>query len=246
MKRQLVGRARRIAALAALAAGAVLLMGSYEGGAVEGGGAIAGTVRLEGTPPALEPHVVEDEAFVPVCGETVRNEQVIVGADGSLANVVVWIDGITSGALAEPRNLRLDQIGCVYTPHVAATTRGSEMVITSSDSTLHNTHGIQERRTVFNLALPNAGIEIPRRLTRPGIVAVQCDAGHTWMSAFVHVFEHPYFGVTGEDGSFTLSDVPAGTYTVRAWHERYGELTSEVTVTTAGTATWDPSFTAEP
>jgi len=231
-----------LGALILLAAACTLLMGAYTGGAVADGGTVTGTIRLAGPAPELTAHVVEDQAFVAICGATVPNEQVVAGAEGELANVVVWIDGITAGAPAEPSTARLDQIECRYTPRVSAVTRGTELTITSSDETLHNTHGTQGRRTVFNLALPTAGIEIPRRLNRPGVVDVACDAGHTWMAAWVHVFEHPYFAVTAEDGRFELPDVPAGAHTLRAWHESFGEQTIEIELTAGGTANWDVSF----
>jgi hypothetical protein len=100
---------------------------------------------------------------------------------------------------------------------------GTRLAVVNSDSVLHNVHAVQidgpSPITVFNLAMPLKGQRLPAVLKRPGVVHVRCDAGHTWMSAYVRVFEHPYFAVSDARGQFTLEAVPAGEHTVELWHE---------------------------
>ena len=225
--------------------GCLLLVGSYSGGAVTNGGSVSGTISIPADFAALPVHVVEDPALAAFCGDTVANDEVVSGEAGELANAVVWIDGIESGKAAVPGELVLDQVGCIYAPRIAAAVVRSQLTITSSDETLHNTHGVTGQRTVFNLAIPTAGVEIDRRLNRPGVIDIKCDAGHTWMAAVVHVFEHPYFAVTGADGRFELGDVPPGTYSLHVWHEHFEEQIHEVTVTEGGVTTLDTSLAAE-
>ncbi|MEE9612082.1 MAG: carboxypeptidase regulatory-like domain-containing protein, partial [Desulfatiglandales bacterium] len=90
------------------------------------------------------------------------------------------------------------------------------------------------KKTVFNLALPLKGQKIKKRLRRPGMLSVKCDAGHTWMSAYVYVSKHPYYSVTDKKGSFEIKDVPPGTYMLKAWHEAFGTMKKKVTVSAKG------------
>ena len=104
-------------------------------------------------------------------------------------------------------------------PHVQAVTVGTPLALINSDAVLHNVHGSAGPVQVFNVAMPIRNQHLPTKLTRPGLVHLQCDAGHTWMSAWIAVFDHPYFAVTGGDGQYAIKDVPAGHYTVEYWHE---------------------------
>lgn len=232
-------RVLRASVLASAALTISLLLVGYVSEPVTNGGTIRGTVTLSGTPPAQPAHRVTDSTQVPACGSAVENDQVVTGTGGKLANAVVWIDGIERGAPARPGSITLGQEGCRFVPRIQATTRGSRVTVSSRDATLHNVHAKLGRRTVFNLALPAKGVRINRTLNQPGAIEVNCDAGHTWMSATIHVFEHPYFAVTGNDGIFEIANVPPGQHTVKIWHERYGIQTRRLTVTAGGTATWD-------
>jgi len=92
----------------------------------------------------------------------------------------------------------------------------------NSDAVLHNVHAVATGptpATVFNLAMPFKGQKLPIPMRKPGLMKLQCDAGHTWMSGYIYVFEHPYYAVTDEKGAFTIKDVPPGDYTVEMWHE---------------------------
>lgn len=198
--------------------------------AAAGAGELRGTVRYAGAaPPAAALPVHKDRE---ACGASVPDESLLV-AGGGLANVVVQLRGVP-GAAPRPVRATLDQDHCRFRPHVQAVPVGSTMDIVSSDPVLHNVHGWIGRATVFNQAMPTPGQRVPRRLDRPGIIQVKCDV-HDWMSAWVLVVEGPA-AVSGADGGFALKDLPAGSYTVVAWHERLGERIAQVTVPASGAA----------
>ncbi len=205
---------------------------AYDGGAVEGGATLSGTVKFTGTAPAAESHAIPaDEEY---CGGIqVTKEELVVADGGALANVVVYLDKVEAGKAATPGKVVLDNEQCRYAPHVVAVTVGSTIEVTNSDPVLHNTHAKGPVGNSFNVALPNQGQVIPQRMRQPGLMKVGCDV-HAWMSAYVAVFSHPYFAVTGTDGAFEMTDVPPGTYTLVYWHEKLGRKTQEVTVTSEG------------
>ena len=70
---------------------------------------------------------------------------------------------------------------------------------------------------------------------------IKCDV-HAWMKSHCFVMEHPFFGVTDLEGRYSIPDLPPGTYTLRAWHERLGELDQEVTVTADGATPADFTY----
>jgi len=180
--------------------------------------AVSGTVKLGGSPPRLPALKVTKDASV--CGGDKPSEAVVVGKAGALANVVVSLRVAKPPSAPAPTpNAAVDQKGCTYRPHVQAVTVGTSLALVNSDAVLHNVHGHTGPVQVFNVAMPIRNQRVPTRLTRPGLVQLQCDAGHSWMAAWIYVFDHPYFAVTGGDGKFEIKDVPAGHYTVEYWHE---------------------------
>ena len=186
--------------------------------AAHANGSVTGVVKLGGPAPALPAHKVTKDAAV--CGADKPNESVVVSKTGALANVVVSLRAPRSPSPPPPTaNAALDQKGCRYEPHVQAVTVGTSLALVNSDAVLHNVHGSAGPVQVFNLAMPIRNQRIPTKLTRPGLVRLQCDAGHTWMNAWISVFDHPFFAVTGPDGSFQIKNVPPGHYAVDYWHE---------------------------
>jgi plastocyanin len=224
--------------------------------AVRANGSVVGTVKLGGKPPSLPPRpVVKDGS---VCGASKPNEAVIIGPGGALENVVVSLRPPKPATPPPPTaGAAVDQVGCQYKPHVQAVTVGTTLTLVNSDRVLHNIHavawteiGSADRSPsrggagtlpgspngvgpvqTFNVAMPIKDQRLPTKLTRPGLVRLQCDAGHTWMNAWLYVFEHPYFAVTGADGKFQIKDVPAGHYTVNLWHEPLDGKGAGVTTT---------------
>ena len=233
-------RAARIALLSLIPMG--LLLVGYTVQPVTNGGTVQGSVRLTGATPRLQPYPVTDPTQRGACTAAVQNEELVIGTGGSLGNAVIWIEGITAGAATRRAELELDQRGCRYTPRVQAAAIGSQLTVISSDATLHNVHARDGKRSVFNLAMPAKGMRVRRPLARPGVIEVKCDAGHTWMHAWIHVFNHPYFAVTAADGRFSIPNVPPGRYTVKVWHERYPVQTRQLDVAAGGAVTWDVSF----
>jgi plastocyanin len=235
-----------VPALAIAAALALLVSpraaAEYRGGKVKGAGHVRGGLRLPGEKPT--PKQVVPEKDRSVCKPHV-DPSLIVGDEGAIANAIVWLDGVTEGKPLAPGNATIDQVGCLYTPRVQALALGSRLSFRNSDATFHNVHAYAEPEgdTAFNLATPQGSRETTRTVDEVGILSFKCDAGHSWMRAWVRVFEHPYFAVTGTDGAFALADVPPGTYTLRAWHETLGELSREIEVKGGATAKVDLAFT---
>lgn len=182
------------------------------------GGGIEGTVKLEGPPPALAPLKVTKDGRA--CGKELPNEAVQIGSGGALKNVVVSIKGLKPPTPpAGAQGAVIDQRSCQYVPHVQAVTVGTRINVVNNDAILHNVHANAGPKTIFNLAMPIKGLSLFQTCSHPGLLKLTCDAGHPWMSAYVWVFEHPYYAVTGADGSFRILDVPPGEYTLEYWHE---------------------------
>ncbi len=212
--------------------------GGYMAGPVAGGGTVTGIVKFDGTPPP--PETIEVSKDNAVCGEEKVRVTVEVGAEGGLANAVVWIDGIAKGKdWGSMPSAMVDQKDCSYTPHIQLAKEGATIEIVNSDAVLHNIHAYHnDTETLFNLAQPMQGMKTPKTLSKSGPVHLKCDV-HSWMSAWVFVAGHPYYAVTDAGGTFSLGDVPPGDYTVKAWHEKLGEKSLPVTVAAGGTATAD-------
>ncbi len=178
-----------------------------------------------------------------VCGKKgIPDESLIVATDGALANAVASLEGVPTGAAAQPAEAKLDQTACRFIPHVQSATVGGRLVVHNSDKVLHNVHAFRGADTAFNIALPMPQMKSTQSLKEPGVLTLRCDAGHTWMSAHVAVFAHPYHAVSGKDGRFTIAEVPPGKYTLRVWHETLGERTAQVTVAGDGKASASIAF----
>ncbi len=146
-----------------------------------------------------------------------------------MANAVVVLKGVP----AEPAPMEglIDQVNCQFVPHAQVLPVGSTLRVTSSDPVLHNAHGLSEDgSTVFNVAVPFPGVEAPVKLDEPGVIKLRCDAGHTWMSAYVVTTENAHFALTDADGQFTLENIPAGSYELEIWHEWLGTHSEEVKI----------------
>jgi plastocyanin len=193
-------------------------------------GTIHGQVRLDGTPPPMQD--VRFGSFAE-CAAQYRGP-VPVGDvlvhDGLVENVFVYIQsGLGERVFAIPTTpVEIDQKGCLYHPRVAGAQVGQLIDFVNSDPTLHNVHGTPKASPGWNFALSRAGTQRQTRIDRPEImVSVRCDL-HPWMQGWIGVVDHPYFAVTGADGSFRLAGVPPGTYTLTAWHERFGTRSQQV------------------
>lgn len=192
---------------------------------------VAGRVEFIGAPPQMGRLPID-----PICGVTGAgtpySEEVVVGDDGGLGNVFVYVStGIDEDFPAPPEPRVLDQRGCVYTPHVVGVQSGQYLEFHNSDRTMHNLHTRPRFSRPMNRGHVQGAGPIRTRFVEPEImVEVTCDV-HGWMKAYVGVVDHPYFAVTREDGTFSFpTRLPPGTYTVTAWHERYGTQDHEVVI----------------
>lgn len=200
-------------------------------------GRLTGVVKYTGKVPAAQPvKVTKDTA---ICGkEPIYDEALLVGKKGGLANVVVIVEGVKSGgkATGAPAAAVLQQEGCRYTPHVQVVAPGATLTMKNADSTLHTVHAYHDGATLFNDVTATSGSQATENLDDPGPISFKCDAGHTWMSAWIYVVDQPYYAVTDPDGAFAIDGLPPGTYTVRTWHERRGVRTQQVTIAGGKTA----------
>lgn len=204
--------------------------GGYQGGPVTDGGTITGKITYSGAP--VEPEVVAVDKDQEVCGDSIEVVKVQTDAAGGLANAVVRITDITSGKPLDSLGSEfvLDQVNCVYVPAVVIVPVGESLTVLNSDGILHNIHTTPFDNPPLNVAQPATQPEIMSDpFSIPEIIPVGCDV-HKWMNAHVVVVDQPYAVVTGSDGSFTLTDVPPGTYTVEVWHAELGTQTATVTV----------------
>ncbi len=243
---------RLLAALVVMA-GLVAPALAYEVATVADAGVVAGVVKFTGPPPKLEPLAVNKNRDV--CGDRKDAEALVLGPDLGVRGSVILVEGVARGK-KPGAEVVLDNNRCVFVSHVSAVMAGERARVKNSDAILHNTHGFLGKPTVFNLALPNRDqmIDITKRLTRPGVIRVVCDA-HPHMSAWMIVHDSPYYAVTDERGAFRIDGVPPGTYKVTLWHEGfrpkgldkdgrplYDEprtITREITIAPRATATVD-------
>jgi hypothetical protein len=197
------------------------------------GAEIKGRVRYAGTESPAALPVTRD---LKVCGSNQPDESLLVSKDRGLKNVVAFLkEAPAAVAPSSPKEHVLDQVGCRYAPHVIAAQVGDRLLAVNSDSLLHNVRGTAtDGKTPFNVAMPLAGMKRAFELKEPGLIRTGCDAGHTWMTAYVQVFAHRFFAVTGDDGRFVLPNVPPGKYTLVVWHERLGQSAQSLTVTSRG------------
>ena len=195
-------------------------------------GNVAGRVVVEG--PVPENPAVKMSAD-PFClrahpgGTTFEN---VVVENGGLENVFVYVkDGLGNYYFDVPAEaVKLDQRGCRYNPHVFGVRAGQPIEITNSDETLHNVHAMAELNQPFNIGQGQAGVKNTKTFTAQEVMIMfKCDV-HPWMNAYAGVMSHPYFAVTANGGKFELRKLPAGTYTIEAWHEKLGTQTQQVTL----------------
>jgi plastocyanin len=196
---------------------------------------VNGTVTFDGKAPALKPLSVEAE---PVChkkhgGKPAPNEALVLGPGNTMANILVFVSkGLPAGkTFPVPKTpVTLDQDGCVYKPHVMGIMVGQTYRILNNDGILHNIHTLPKVNPAFNRGQPATVKEMTTTFPKPeNVFQVKCDV-HPWMSAYIGVFTHPFFAVTGPDGKFSLPNLDAGTYEITAWHERLGTQSASITV----------------
>ncbi len=205
-------------------------------------GKVVGIVSVAGVAEKPKPlPVFKSRSF---CGATVANETLLVGADGRLRNAAVILRPLSGGIVAQPKKLVLDNQHCAFTPHVQVAPRGSELLLKNSDPILHTVHARLGRETLFNVGLPKWR-QVTKRLDRVGVIKIDCDVLHTWMSAVIIVTDSPYSYVSNEKGEFQMDGIPAGSYEIEIWHERLGRQLQRIFVRDNGTTDVNVVFSPE-
>jgi plastocyanin len=207
-------------------------------------GSVKGKVTFAGDPPQRRQIQMSADPKCEAANPGGRLGDVYLVNGGTFQNVFVYVkDGLAGKTFPVPAQpVEIDQKGCMYVPHVLGIMVGQELVIKNGDDTLHNVHALPEKSKQFNNAMPMKDMVIKKKFTAPEVmVRFKCDV-HPWMSAFIGVLDHPFYAVSGADGTFEIKNLPAGSYTIEAWHEAAGTQTQQVTVTDDGSATADFAF----
>ena len=186
----------------------------------------------------------------PVCAgrhqDAAMTEKIVGDGAGHLGNVFVYVKtGVTGGPYPAPATAaNIDQKGCQYHPHVQGVMVGQKVEIVNSDSTLHNIHARPTANAEFNQGQPFQGMKMEHTFDKAEVmIPFRCDV-HPWMASYVGVLDHPFFAVSKPDGSFEIANLPAGSYTIEAWHEELGAQTMDVTVAAGAAA--DANFEFKP
>ena len=193
---------------------------------------VSGMVSFTGEVPRFPPvNMSAEPDCVQLHGGRVPSDRVLVN-DGKLQDALIWVSKGLEGKRFPVRTdpVSLDQKGCIYKPHVVAVQAGQPLNITNSDPTTHNVHPLPRENREWNKSQTSGAPAIDYAFPRAEMkIAVKCNI-HPWMQAYVHVLDHPYFAVTDANGAFEIGNLPPGTYTLQAVHERLGEQEMEFTV----------------
>jgi len=208
-------------------------------------GSITGRVLFQGDPPVM-PAI--DMASNPNCEKQHKTpwkaETVVVNPNGTLRYTFVWIkDGLPKARWAPPAEaVKLEQTGCVYEPHVLGIMEDQQFEILNNDPVNHNVHAESQVNPAWNESQPPRAEHKFKKFESEEVLFPMTCSVHPWMRSYVGVSPHPFFAVTGEDGTFTLKGVPPGTYTIEAVHEKYGKKEGKLTLAPSGTASLDFTY----
>jgi plastocyanin len=202
---------------------------------------VTGTITFDGKAPALKPLAMDaDPACKKKHATPAPSEALVLGSGNTMGNIIVYVSkGLPAGKTwpAPKTPVTLDQNGCQYKPHAQGIMVGQAYRILNSDGILHNVHSLPKINPTFNKPMPPTLKETTTTFTKPEpIFQIKCDV-HPWMTAYIGVFTHPFFSVTGTDGKFTISGLDPGTYEITAWHEsgvRPGGLAAQTASVTVG------------
>jgi len=195
------------------------LTAGYKVVSMQNMGTLSGRVALDSLDSYLATLAIQRDQEV--CGASHPNPS-HPGKSGGVKGCIVWLEGIKQGKdFTNNADPKMDQLGCEFLPHTIIMRQGKTLVVHNSDNALHNFHVYNDDVSLVNEAQPEGAP--PREitsLTKPGIYKTICDV-HPWMRGFICVAEHPYYTMTDSAGSFTFTDVPPGTYTLKLWRDNW-------------------------
>ena len=201
-------------------------------GIIYAGGSITGTITFEGKAPKMKPLKVDADPICVANNEIApQKEWLILDENKGVKNALVFItEGLNIDYSPPEEPVVIDQKGCIYSPHVVGIMAGQQLDILNNDGTLHNIHALPKVNKEFNKAQPRSKKKLSVKFEKPEApFKVKCDV-HPWMGAYIGVFDHPCFAVSGDDGTYIISDLKPGEYVIEAWHEKLGSQTANVTV----------------
>jgi len=206
-------------------------------------GTLRGRITFHGAAPAKTAISMNAEAWCEAAHkkDPVFDQAVMVGKDAGLANAFVYIQAGLEGKTFEPvkETVTIDQHGCMFQPRAIGIRAGQTLIVTNSDEVSHNIHPLAKNNREWNQQQPPQSPALQRKFARAEVmIPVKCNV-HAWMHAYIGVVEHPYFAVTGPDGSFAWINVPPGDYTIAVWHEKLGEQSRQVHLEKSGQAAVD-------
>ena len=211
-----------------------------------GGGTVTGKITYEGTPAKQKPIDMSKE---PSCAKQyttpATTETVVTGPNNALENVVVYISQGAPDEAAPSKAAVFTQKGCRYLPHVLAFQVNQELNVLNEDQTSHNIHPLPKINREWNKSQPPGSPPIVDKYDKPEMIAVKCNI-HPWMHGTFAVLKNSHYAISGQDGGFTLPNLPPGKYTVTAFHESYGDQSQEVTISGSETKTVSFTFKAKP
>ncbi len=209
-------------------------------------GTVTGKINFSGAKPTMPTIKMDaDKKCVAMhSGKPVSSQQVEVNSNGTLKDVFIYVKSGLEGKKfpAPSQAVTITQEGCMYHPHVFGLMVNQPLEIVNADATLHNIHALPKNSAQFNIAQPNKGMKMTKKFDKPEVmVKIKCEV-HNWMSAYAGVVDNPFYAVSDDQGNFTIKNLPAGTYTIEAWHEKYGPKTMSVTVGPSDTKTVDFTY----
>ncbi|HJM84123.1 MAG TPA: hypothetical protein QGI69_02495 [Candidatus Marinimicrobia bacterium] len=209
-------------------------------------GTITGQINYQGKLPKKKSIKMEAD---PICGsyheDDIFRESFIVDENNNLGNVMVWLERVNYDNSIPKDTIVLDQVGCMYKPHVMGIMKGQALLIKNSDPTLHNIHSYSNNNHSFNFAMPKVVKEKIISFDQPeDPFYIKCDV-HPWMKSWIAVFDHPFFAVTDKHGNYSIENVPKGEYTVLAFQEKFkmaGILKNQISISESGSIESDFTF----
>jgi len=214
---------------------------------VKNGATLTGTVNFEGDAPHDETVVINID--VEYCGKEQKEGKYLISGS-RIENVVVWIEGIEKGKALPKKSVDVSIKNCRAVPHVNIGFVGGEYVFKNDDRILHtiqsklglayqkkvSSRPLEDGASIYNLALPKTGLEVRKPIKKwhrytenTGFIQVRSNT-HNWIRGYIYIFDHPYAAVTDASGAFVMEGLPAGEYTLKAWHEVFGTKEKRITV----------------